>query len=575
MSRLFSIILLLLSGSAAAQNKYPQNYFRSPMNIPLKLSGNFGELRPNHFHAGIDVTTAGKEGLSVLASAEGYVTRIKVAPYGYGRVLYVTHANGFVTVYGHLSRFSTPIAAYVEKEQYARESFEVELFPRPGELPVKSGEIIGYSGNTGSSGGPHLHFEIRDAGTEEALNPLLFGLPVEDSVPPVIQSIAVYPLDANTKINGKQAMKRIPVKKSGSKYVFANPKDSVSVSGTVGFAIEGFDQENMRHGKNGVYGAELWLDGKRLYRHRFDRMGFDVSRYINCFIDYPEQKKSKRFLQKSFLGPNNKLPIYDSVQAGGRVQLDDDSTHIVQYVLRDLSGNAALLTFKVKSRSRGHKLAAPPAKTVYKWNVENTIRQEKTFSFSIPAEALYDDAEITYSVSPASGKMRSPAISIGNDHIPLQKPCTLSIVPAVQLSDSLKKKLLIAETDLKGGVWGSVGGEFSDGAVVTTVKEFGRYTVALDSTAPTIKPSNFDLKGTQANLGGLKFLGFTVGDNLSGIGSYRLTIDGKWVLLEYEPKKRLLYYVFDKRVGKGEHELLLTVTDKKGNAREYRKKFVR
>src|SRR5574337_1040521 len=215
--------LLFLSTGMPAQSpvvtNYPKDYFSSPLDIPLVLAGNFGELRPGHFHTGIDCTTHGQEGLNVRAAADGYVSRIKIGPWGYGHVIYVTHPNGYTTVYGHLSKFDDAIGTYVKSHQYASESWEIELFPKEGELPVKKGEVIAFSGNTGSSGGPHLHFEIRDSKTEDALNPLLFGLPVKDKVAPTPFRIMICPAEPDAVINGKHSAQKFTLVKSGSKYI--------------------------------------------------------------------------------------------------------------------------------------------------------------------------------------------------------------------------------------------------------------------------------------------------------------------------------------------------------------------
>ncbi|HEU4717789.1 MAG TPA: M23 family metallopeptidase, partial [Bacteroidia bacterium] len=262
----FTAIAFLFAAQlhAGNGNTYPQNYFRNPLDIPIQLAGNFGELRPNHFHTGVDITTHGQEGLPVHAAADGYISRIKITPWGYGKAIYVTHPNGYTTVYGHLSAYNGNIAAYVEKNQYINESFEIELFPSPGELPVKKGDVIAFSGNTGSSGGPHVHFEIRDTKTEDAINPLLFGLPVKDDVAPVAVSLVVCPAEPGAVVNGQNGTYRIPLKASGGGYVFANPKDSIVAYGRIGFAIEGYDKESVPKGKNGVYAVRLQMENKTI-----------------------------------------------------------------------------------------------------------------------------------------------------------------------------------------------------------------------------------------------------------------------------------------------------------------------
>ncbi|MGL5889408.1 MAG: M23 family metallopeptidase, partial [Bacteroidia bacterium] len=248
------------------QTNYPKNYFQTPIDAPLLLAGNFGELRPNHFHAGIDITTQGKEGIAIFAAAEGYVSRIRISPFGYGKALYITHPNGYTTVYGHLRNFNKDIGMYAERNQYEAELFEIDITVPPGALPVKKGEIIARSGNTGGSGGPHLHFEIRDTKTEDALNPLLFGLPVADKVAPTIVRVAIIPLDANARVNGKNQKKYIALKSLKGIFVPATAADTLPrISGRIGFAVDAYDKESTPHGKNGVYGIRLSINGSDVY----------------------------------------------------------------------------------------------------------------------------------------------------------------------------------------------------------------------------------------------------------------------------------------------------------------------
>lgn len=558
---------------AAQQVEYPKNYFRSPMDIPLKLSGNFGELRPNHFHAGIDITTSNQQNLPVRAAADGYVTRIKVGPYGYGKALYITHSNGYVTVYGHLNNYNKAISEYLEKEQYSREVSEIELLPRPGDLPVKKGELVAYSGNTGSSGGPHLHFEIRDAQTEEALNPQLFGLGIRDTVAPVIQTIAIFPLDAYSTINGANKTKYIAVKKAGKKYVPVSP-ETLTLSGHFKVGVECHDFENLRHGKNGVYSIELYKNKTQLYGHRLDRMGFTDSRGINCFIDYAEQEKRKKLYQCSYVAECSPLHVYYNVQHNGSLELNSNSTDTLRYRVADCFGNAAECSLVVKSKS-GYaqaKATADEAKKTHDCAAALTLGIKDVCDFSMPEKSIYERDSI--GISNFAGKGETPYVRIGNPLVPLHNACSLSIY-APLLPDSLKTKAFLVGISDKG-TRSYAGGTFADGKITGTIKSFGSYTIGTDTKAPTVTPSNFDQKGkVQTDFTALKFIGFTVSDNFSGIGTYKLLIDGKWVLLEYEPKKRLLFYTFDEHVGKGEHELVLTVADKKGNEVVYKKSFHR
>lgn len=554
---------------------YPKDYFASPMDIALELAGNFGELRPNHFHTGIDITTHGVEGQNVKSAAEGYVSRIKIGPWGYGRVMYITHPNGFTTVYGHLSRFNSTLETYTEKQQYLSESFEVEFFPQPGEFPVKKGELIAFSGNTGSSGGPHLHFEIRDTKTEEALNPLLFGLPVNDNVDPVLVSLVVYPMSPADFVNGSNEPKRFLLKKNGTKYALANATDSIVAYGKIGFAIEAYDKESVPAGKNGVYAIRLQKNKKTIYTHHLDRMPFDKSRFINCFIDYEEHEKLNRFLMRSFLLPNNQLPIYDTVIDKGYSNFQSDSIFKFTYTVSDIFGNKGIADFKVKSLKKAPSIINIEISNrfiqVLLWDTTNLF-EEQDFRFETPSGAFYENGIFRSNIVKAKGGL-APLVFLGDPYMPIQKECSLTIYAAIP--EKLQSKALMVTYNDKGSV-SPVGGTWTGKGITAGIKEFGEYSIRIDTTAPKITPSNFDLKGkSQTSFAALKSIRFTISDNLAGIASYRATIDGKWVLMQYDPRKKTILHTFDERTGKGEHELVVELTDKCGNKTVYRKRFTR
>lgn len=569
------LAFLLYSNASLAQSiAYPKNYFIAPMDVPLDLSGNFGELRPDHFHTGIDITTHNVEGIPVKAAADGYVSRVRIGPWGYGRVLYVTHPNGYTTVYGHLSRFNSGLTAFAKTNQYAGQNFEIDFNLLPTQFPVKQGEIIAWSGNTGSSGGPHLHFEIRDAKTEEALNPLLFGFAVKDNVAPTAVTLVIIPGDNTATVNGVNALKKIPLKQSGSTYVFANAAENITVYGKVGFAIEAFDKESNPTGKNGVYGIRLTCDGQTIYSHQLDRIPFDKSRFINCFINYEENQRNNRFYQQSFLLPNNQLPVYDTTVNNGYCFFPTEMLHRFSYELYDVYGNESTVNFKVKSLAKSpldrSKAAYVPMYRVLAWDTTNLI-EENDFRFETPDDAFYKNEIFKFTVDPA-GKAYSAKINF-DPLIPIQKTCTLTVYATVP--DTLKSKTLLAFTNRKG-VRSAAGGKWIGNGVTAEIKEFGSYQVTVDTIAPIVTPSNFDLKGArQSDFSTLKKIQFKMSDNFSGIASFNAFIDGKWVLMEYEPKGKLIWYTFDEHCGKGKHSLELRVMDKVGNLTVYKKDFSR
>ena len=342
----FSILSIHLF--SFSQEKYPKDYFRSPLDIPIFLSGSFGELRSNHFHAGLDIKTQGKEGLKVFAVADGYVSRIKVQQFGYGKAIYITHPNGFTSVYGHLSKYNGEIDKYVKSVQYKKENYQTgNLFFKEDKFPVKKGEIIAFSGDTGGSGGPHLHFEIRNTKTESIINPLFFGLKVEDTKPPVIQSLKVYTINSASRINQQNKSFQIPIKNiKVGKY----KADRISASGIIGFGISVFDRFNKAPNKNGIYSLEMLVNGKRFYYHNVETFSFSESKYLNLHIDYEHFKKYKRRYQKTHKVTANKLSIYQDLINNGKINIQKGLNYTIEIIAKDFENNSSSIIIPIAGK---------------------------------------------------------------------------------------------------------------------------------------------------------------------------------------------------------------------------------
>ena len=554
---------------------YPQKFFKSPLDIPLTLAGNFGEIRTNHFHSGLDFKTENREGLAVYAPADGYVSRLKVQAAGYGNALYITHPNGYVTVYGHLSAYNPIITSYLRKEQYAKESFEVDIMLAPDAIPVKQSEIVAYTGNSGGSRGPHLHFEIRDEKTEFAINPLLFGFDVKDSVKPVISKVAIYPGNDISYVDYKNEEKLFQVVKNGNELCVAQPlNDTVKVHGFIGFGIDTYDTEDARTNLNGTYSVELKVDDETIYLHKINTFSFDQWRYVNAHIDYPEKKKKGCTLQRCYVLPNNRLPIYEIEKNRGYFIFTDDKSHKINLVAKDFFGNNRSVEFYVKSTSIApQKIETPLAKNIvqkFNFDKENTYNTNN-FLIDMPSDALYNDIDFEYSVSDSLKNSLAPVFHVHKDLEPVQSFYTIGIKPK-QLPEKWRNKTLIVS--LSGKVRTSQGGEWDNafGGIKTQTKTFGNFTLAIDTTAPVIVPIN---KFANKNCKAYKILRFKMYDTLSGIKSFRGTIDGKWVLMQYDAKFNLLYYVFDEKVKSGKHEFKIIVEDKKGNTKTFACNFLR
>ncbi len=599
-SLLFILFLIVLQGFSQAE--YPQNYFGSPLDIPLFLSGNFGELRPEHFHAGIDIKTESKEGKNIYASADGYISRIKFSPWGYGKALYITHplADGYITVYTHLQKFNEHIDSYVKKAQYKMKRYNIDLYPLRNQFPVKKGELIAISGNSGSSTGPHLHFEIRDAKTDNPLNPLLFNFDIKDNLKPKIYSISIYPQDKYSFTDNKnqtQIFKVYPVAKrtgvSGSNENYSLLSDKIiTLCGKIGFGIETHDFLNGSDNICGVYSIELLIDSIRIYYHEFKEFSFSETRYINSHIDYKENIKQKKKIHKTFIAPNNKLSIYKNVENRGIFIFNDAQFHNISFIVKDVYNNTSVLNFKVQSHRMTPSHPMTPKEKADSTEVETkhasslhsaSSLQTKIMPYQtanyfsndsieifIPENALYDTLFFQYSKSESENGCFSSVHHIHNRFTPIHKKYTLSI-KTDSIPDGLKNKALIAGVNNKGR-FSAVGGTWKDGFVTVKTYKFGNFVVVIDTILPTIKPLNIS---NDADLSNSTKIDFIIKDNLSGIKSYSGYIDNKWCLLEYDAKNDLITYYFDdERIKKQKfHQLVLTVTDKKENKAVYNARF--
>ncbi|MEO6882648.1 MAG: M23 family metallopeptidase [Bacteroidia bacterium] len=566
-------LFLIIIFNTNAQDEFPKNYFQAPLDIPLKLAGDFGEIRPNHFHTGIDIKTNGVEGLKVYAIADGYVSRISVSPWGYGNALYITYPNGLVSVYGHLSAYNDSITKYLRKEQYRLELFAVDFDLKPTDIPVKKGEIVAFSGNTGGSTGPHLHFEIRDAKTEHPLNPLLFGFAVKDNIAPKINAISIYPLDSASSVNDENTVERFPVSELAEKYFLKN-KDTIILHGNIGFAIDTYDMMNGSANEDGVFSIELQVDGKIIYYSDMKELDFSKSRYVAAFIDYPDILRTRKAFQKSFLSKNNSLPIYKDVVNKGVVHFSDDKIHQLKYIVKDIAGNTSVLDFSAKSESANKIFPSKDSIQKYESNFDctkNNCYKTSDFYVQIPPNCLFDDLKFYCKSEPAETRRElAPLCTIQNKFVPLSEAYTLEIKPSKEIKKEFQNKAVIVL--LNGKYASSQGGVWSDGYVKAEVKTFGTFTIMLDTVAPVAKPLNIFPGKDMSKATDIEV---QMSDNLSGIKSYRGTIDGKWVLMQYNPKKNKLYYDFDNSITAGEHIFKVVLTDYADNIGVYEAKFTR
>ncbi|WEK20114.1 MAG: M23 family metallopeptidase [Candidatus Pedobacter colombiensis] len=544
-----------------SNNKYPLVDFRSPLDItPPALAGSFGELRANHFHSGMDYRTNQREGYPVYAIADGYISRLRVQNSGFGLAIYLNHPNGYTSVYGHLQRFGPKIAQQVKAIQYQKKSYEIDEFPNAQFIPVRKGDIIAYTGNTGSSGGPHLHFEIRDTKTEATINPLLFGLEIPDNIPPVIHAMYVYRLNKKP-FNEFTPKQYFQVMGANGTY-HLNKVNTINLSGEVGFGVVTTDKHNGASGTNGVYSIELELDGQTIYTSALEKFSFENSKAINSHIDYPTYLTTKKSIQKSFVDPGNPLKIYYNLVNNGKLEFTDGKLHQLKYIIADGKGNKSVLAFNVQADSKA-VINIPeeiPGILNFAYNNVNEFSNAEV-KVVIPKGSLYNDLNFIYKKSPrTAGNAYSAVHQIHNNLTPLHTGFELWI-KADSALNKYKEKALIVNTDRS-----SQGGYFENGFVKATPRNFGSFFIAIDTVPPTITPINIADGKSMAGMGKMSF---KIRDNLSGIKNFNGYIDGKWVLMEFDAKTATLWHTFDERTGPGKHTLEIIVSDMKDNNKNY------
>ncbi|RZP04603.1 MAG: M23 family metallopeptidase [Flavobacteriales bacterium] len=555
------VLFFLCYVSLFAQEELPDNYFSNPVKIPLVLSGNFGELRNNHFHSGLDIKTQQQSGIPIYAPADGFINRIKVSHFGYGKALYLKHPNGYQTVYAHLKKYGDTIQKFVKNAQYKKESYEIEIFPEANQLRVKKGDLIGYTGNSGSSDGPHLHFEIRDKNSRP-MNPLLFGIIIPDTENPIATNLYAYPLTKDSQINQSQNPIKIRLisQKDGS-----YKAENITAFGKIGFGISTFDQQNGASNKNGVYEIDTFYNGKQNFKVVFEKFSFAETSYINRYIDYKYYKNNKIRIQKLFRESNNPLSIIKNENGNGILDIQHrlNSTYLIK--VRDFNKNTIFISIPIIGERPETLTPEITNKTEdFVYTQEGYSITKGKFNIYIPANSLYEDTYLDIDA-------KVDTLKLHKDVIPLHKKLSISIdISNYNKTDidklyigrlNYKKIPYYIKTFRKGN------------KLIAKTKKLGTFVLAVDTKNPEIKPINFlNKKWISKN----KTLKIKITDDLSGISSYRATINGQFILMEYDYKKDVLTYDFkDQIISEVENNLKLIVIDNVGNNATFESTFYR
>lgn len=559
-NRFFIAVLCLNSGWLVCQNPFT---YRNPVDIPILLSGNFGEVRNNHYHAGLDIRTNSQEGLPVYAIAEGFLSRVKVSGSGYGKVVYIQHLNGQVSVYAHLKSFNGNISEYVKHEHFKQEKYEIECFPIADSIKIEAGQIIGFSGNTGSSAGPHLHFEIRDAKKEDVLNPQLYGFSIADNVAPDIKSITFFPLSIGGKVGTSTQPK---VYKLSNTNLFL--RDTIEVTGQIGIGIEATDRANGSTNANGVFGFAVFMDDKKQFEQKLDAYGFHETKQINALTDFEGKFKGRPKVQKLFA---KGCVSFKGIKNGkGILFANDFEAHKFTIIVSDIAGNFreinGWLKFKPLQKTDillGGKLLACGQPQFYKDNDLNIL---------FPENSLFDTLDFVVSKSGIPFGSITPEYSIGSHHVPLFQPFSLGI-KLNNIPEKIRNKLCIAYRE-PGGNWSTEGGTLRGNEITAKVKRFGNFCVIPDTIPPRITALT-DFSKTALKTSSV--IQFKVGDNFSGVSSMRVDINGQWLMMEYDSKTMKLFGTLENVKGNplmaGTHTLTIEVADAVGNSSKLTKKI--
>lgn len=532
---------------------YPARAYQNPMDFPISLAGNFGECRPNHFHSGIDIRTNKVENQFVHAIQDGFVSRVKIEAGGFGNAIYITHADGFVSLYAHLNKFYPELQEYVLREQYKTKSWKQDIYFKPHQFPVRKGKFIAWSGNTGSSEAPHLHMEIRSAKTENPLNPLLFYTGLTDNKAPIVHKLAMY--DGSKSIY-EQTPVITPLTKQGS--VFKPTKAALTInSNSVYFGINGDDYMEIASGTCGIFEMRLYVDDQPFYAWQLDDISYDITRYMNAMADYKTKKNGGSWIQLCHKLPNDQLKIYKSfTSSNGLVDLSDGAIKKIKMVVLDTKSNSSTVEFTIQGKNSSNKLICQNEFIAGK---KNTFKNE-SIELTLNEDCLYDNICFKSSVKP-SASVYSNLYQVHAGFVPLHSYFDLKLRPKIQIPVSLKDKIAIVRTPYgketkRIGKVATLQGDMA----VASVRDFGEYEIVIDQKPPSITST---IKNND-NISKARRLSFVAKEESTSVKSFNAEVDGQW--LRVVQKGDTFYYEMDEYFPLGKHTLTVTAMDENGNA---------
>ena len=552
LSLILSSITFAQRAEQPKSSSYPKNDFNNPLEIKNLLAGNFGELRSNHFHTGLDIKTQQKEGLKVLAVGDGFISRINISPVGYGNTIYIDHPNGYTSVYAHLQQFDGPIKEYVRKMQHERQSYKVELYPEPQQFKITKGQLIALSGNSGGSAGPHLHFEIRDTKTEEPINPFYFGFDIPDTSKPSILGTYIYPINGNA--NG-----------STNRTTVANGA-VVNASGEIGFGLKTYDKQNGAENNNGVHQIDVIVNDVPIYTFTANRLSFDETRAINSVCDYSDLMRNNSWVYQAFVKDGNPLRMFSNLKNNGVLTVEEGKTYQVKIISSDYAQNSSTVSFTINGVAKPETVAKKSFVNPMYWNKENQFKADGIEIF-FPKGIFYEDFDLTY-------KRVGNKHQVGDWNFPVHHYFTLLLDPTADIPTAHLEKAVIVRQYQKKGAWKKAyeTTELKNGKLIAQVREFGLFSIEIDYTKPSIIPLN--IKENSQFTATNNRINFTISDSQSGIKEYNAYINGKWVIAEYDKKiNRLSIDLNAEGIEIGTHQLELNVKDEKNNTSTFNATF--